>query len=83
MEHPAVVEAAVVGKSDPQRGELVKAFVVLKAGFEPSGDLGKELQNLVRDRYSKHAYPREIDFLPDLPKTESGKVMRRELRKRA
>ena len=83
LEHPAVAEAAVVGKSDPQRGELVKAFVVLKAGFEPSGDLGKELKNLVRDRYSKHAYPREIDFLPELPKTESGKVMRRELRKRA
>jgi acetyl-CoA synthetase len=81
LEHPGVAEAAVVGKPDEQRGELVKAFVVLKAGFESSGDLSKELQNLVRNRYSKHAYPREIDFLPELPKTESGKVMRRELRK--
>ncbi len=83
LEHPGVAEAAVVGKSDPQRGELIKAFIVLKAGFEPSSDLAKELQNLVRDRYSKHAYPREIEFLRELPKTESGKIMRRELRQRA
>jgi acetyl-CoA synthetase len=83
LEHPGVAEVAVVGKPDQQRGELIKAFVVLKSGFKPSDDLIKQLQNLVRDKYSKHAYPREIEFLSELPKTESGKVMRRELRKRA
>ncbi len=83
MEHPSVAEVAVVGKPDPQKLEIVKAFVVLKPGFTPSESLAEEIQNMVRDRFSKHAYPREIEFLPELPKTESGKVMRRELRKRA
>ncbi len=82
LEHPKVAEVAVVGKPDQQRGELIKAFVVLKSGSGPSDDLVKELQNLVRNRYSKAVYPREIEFLSELPKTESGKVMRRELRKR-
>ncbi len=83
MEHPSVAEVAAVGKPDPQKLEIVKAFIVLKPGFEPSEELAREIQNMVRDRFSKHAYPREIEFLPELPRTESGKVMRRELRKRA
>ena len=83
MEHPAVAEVGVVGKPDPERGEIVKAFIVLKPGYEASNELAEELKNFVRDKYSKVAYPREIEFLSELPKTESGKVMHRELRKRA
>ncbi len=82
IRHPSVAEAAVIGKPDPKRVELIKAFVVLKPSFKPSDELAKELREFVRDRYSKHAYPREIEFLPALPKTESSKIMRRELRKR-
>ena len=80
LAHPAVAEAAVVGKSDSYRGDIVKAFVVLKSGFQASEHLGKELQEWVRQQYSKHAYPREVEFIAELPKTESGKVKRRELR---
>lgn len=82
MKHPTVAEVAAVGKLDQQRREIVKAFVVLKSGHKPSDGLAKEIQNLVRDRYSRHLYPREIEFVSELPKTESGKIMRRELRKR-
>lgn len=82
MKHPAVAEAAAIGKPDPLRVEIVKAFLVLKDGYKPSPELAKEIQNLVRN-YSAHLYPREIEFLDALPKTESGKIMRRELRKRA
>ncbi len=82
MEHLAVSEAAVVGKPDPVRGEIIKAFIVLKSGFKPSHSLAKEIQESVKQRLSKHSFPREIEFLPELPKTASGKIMRRELRKR-
>ncbi len=82
MKHPSVAEVAAVGKADPLRVEIVKAFVVLKDGYKPSEDLAKEIQALVKTQYSAHLYPREIEFLPELPKTESGKIMRRELRKR-
>jgi len=58
-------------------------LAVLKPGFNPSDSLAKEFQDFVRGRYSKHAYPREIEFLPELPKTESGKILRRVLRQRA
>ncbi len=82
IEHPAVAEAGVIGKPDPERMEIVKAFVSLKAGFEPSEQLKKEIKEFVRTRLAAHAYPREIDFLPSLPKTRSGKIMRRLLKAR-
>lgn len=80
IEHPAVAEAAVVGKPDPQRTEIVKAFVVLGPGREASDALAAELRSHVRERLSKHAYPREIEFVASLPKTPSGKIQRFVLR---
>lgn len=76
IEHSAVAEAAVVGKPDIDRTEIVKAFVVLKAGFKPGAMLTRELQEHVRARLSAHAYPREIQFVESLPKTPSGKIQR-------
>jgi acetyl-CoA synthetase len=76
MEHPAVAEVAVVGKPDPERTEIVKAFIVLRNGTNDPGGLKAELQQLVRTRLSLHAYPREIEFRTELPKTPSGKVQR-------
>ena len=80
IEHPAVVEAAVVGKPDPERTEIVKAFVVLQAAIDPTPALAAELQAHVRHRLSAHAYPREIAFVDALPKTPSGKLQRFVLR---
>jgi acetyl-CoA synthetase len=82
VEHQAVVEAAVIGKPDPERTEIVKAFVVLSQHHAASDELARELQQHVRARLSAHAYPREIEFLADLPKTPSGKVQRFILRAR-
>jgi acetyl-CoA synthetase len=76
IEHPAVVEVAVIGKPDPERTEIVKAFVVLAAGVEPSDALAEELRQFVKRRLSAHAYPREIEFIDQLPKTPSGKLQR-------
>ncbi len=76
IEHPAVAEVAVVGKPDPQRTEIVKAFIVLKPGHAASDALKEDIQQMVRKRLSTHSYPREIDFVASLPKTPSGKIQR-------
>lgn len=76
LEHEAVLESAVVGKPDPQRTEIIKAFVVLNDGFEPNAALVENLKLHVKSRLSAHAYPREIAFVAQLPKTPSGKVQR-------
>jgi acetyl-CoA synthetase len=76
IEHPAVVEAAVVGKPDPERTELIKAFVVLAKGVEGNPELQETLRQHVRKRLYAHAYPREIEFVSELPKTPSGKLQR-------
>jgi acetyl-CoA synthetase len=83
IEHMSVAEAAVVGKPDPERTEIVKAFVVLRGNAEPSDALAEELRQLVRRRLSLHAYPREISFETELPKNPAGKVLRYVLRQRA
>ena len=82
VEHPAVIEAAVVGKPDPERGEIVKAYVTLASGVAPSDDLARELQEHVKRVTAPYKYPREIEFTDDLPKTISGKIRRVELRER-
>lgn len=76
IEHPAVLESAVVGKPDAERGHIVKAFVVLCDGQEATEDLSEDLRLHVRNRLGGHAYPREIAFVDELPKTPSGKVQR-------
>ena len=80
LEHPAVAEAAAVGSPDERRGHVVKAFIVLAAGHEPSDEVSKDIQMFVRDRLSAYAYPRRIEFVADLPKTLTGKIRRIELR---
>jgi acetyl-CoA synthetase len=81
--HPAVALAAAIGKPDPLRTEIVKAFVVVKPGIEtPRDQLVAELQEFVRTRLSAHEYPREIDFIDQMPMTTSGKIIRRLLRER-
>jgi acetyl-CoA synthetase len=76
IEHPAVVEVAVVGKPDPSKGEIVKAFVVLSPNHKASVELEEELSIFVKNKLSKHQYPREVEFVESLPKTQSGKVQR-------
>jgi acetyl-CoA synthetase len=80
LSHPAVRMAAVVGKPDPQRTEIVKAYLVLRDGFDASDALTRELQQHVRTRLAAHEYPREIAYLDSLPQTTTGKIIRRELR---
>ena len=67
---------------DPRRGDIVKAFIVVAAGHEPSDEVADEIKRFVRDRHSAYAYPREIEFVDDLPKTLTGKIRRVELRER-
>ena len=76
IEHPAIFETAVIGKPDAERTEIVKAIIVLKPGFTASDELAEELRQHVRRRLSAHAYPREIAFVAELPKTPSGKIQR-------
>lgn len=83
LRHPAVATVGVIGKPDPLRTEIVKAYVVLKPGFEASNDLAINLQTFVQERVAKHSYPREIAFLDALPMTVTGKVIRKELKRRA
>jgi acetyl-CoA synthetase len=80
LEHPAVAEAAAVASPDERRGSVVKAFVVLADGHQPSEELAEEVKTFVRERLSAYAYPRRIEFVSDLPKTLTGKIRRIELR---
>ena len=80
--HPAVRMAAVVGAPDAERTEIVKAFVVLREGFEPDDALTRELQDHVRTRLAAHEYPRQVRYVDSLPMTTTGKIIRRELRDR-
>jgi acetyl-CoA synthetase len=82
LEHAAVAEAAAVASPDERRGHVVKAFIVLAAGHEPSTELAEDIKRFVRERLSAYAYPRRIEFVSDLPKTLTGKIRRIELRER-
>ena len=83
ISHPAVQLAAAVGKPDPVRTEIVKAYIVLAEGFAPSDGLAAEIRDWVKLRLSMHEYPREVEFIDALPMTTTGKVIRRLLRDRA
>ncbi|MBQ0140357.1 MAG: acetate--CoA ligase [Kurthia sp.] len=80
LEHPAILEAGVIGKPDPIRGEIIKAFIALKEGIEPTEKLEMEIKQFVKLGLAAHAAPREIEFKDKLPKTRSGKIMRRVLK---
>jgi acetyl-CoA synthetase len=80
VEHPAVAEAGVIGKPDPLRGEVIKAFIALREGYVPSEELKADIAKFVKVGLSAHAAPREIEFKDKLPKTRSGKIMRRVLK---
>jgi acetyl-CoA synthetase len=82
LEHPAVAEAAAVAAKDERRGFVVKAFIVLAAGHQPSDDLASQIKAFVREHLSSYAYPRLIEFVSELPKTLTGKIRRIELRER-
>lgn len=80
IEHPAIAEAGVIGKPDPVRGEIIKAFVALREGYEATDELKEEIRTFVKKGLAAHAAPREIEFRDKLPKTRSGKIMRRVLK---
>jgi acetyl-CoA synthetase len=83
VSHPAVAEAAAIGLPDTLKGEHVKVYVILKNGYQPGAELEKELKRHVRTSVGALAVPEELEFAPSLPKTRSGKIMRRVLRARA
>jgi acetyl-CoA synthetase len=80
MEHPSVLECAVTAAPDPNRGQVVKATIVLAQGFSPSEELKRDLQNHVKRVTAPYKYPRIVEFVPELPKTTSGKIQRNVLR---
>ncbi|UTR05324.1 acetate--CoA ligase [Alkalihalobacillus sp. LMS6] len=80
VEHPAVAEAGVIGKPDPVRGEIIKAFIALRDGYEVTDELKEEIRQFVKTGLAAHAAPREMEFRSSLPKTRSGKIMRRVLK---
>ena len=80
LEHPAVAESAAVGKPDPVNMEVVKVFIALKPGFEANKMLELDIMNFVRKKLSALAMPQDIEFVASLPRTRSGKIMRRVLR---
>jgi len=80
--HPAIEKSAVVGTPDEERGELVKAFIILNEGYASSDSLIGELQDFVKTRLSMHEYPKEIEFIDELPETPDGKLKRKVLKKR-
>jgi acyl-coenzyme A synthetase/AMP-(fatty) acid ligase len=81
LEHPAVRDCGVIAKPDLDAGEIPCAFIVLREGFTPSDALAKQLRDFVADRLAHHKQPREIRFVGAVPRTPSGKILRRELRK--
>ena len=81
MGHPAVALVGVIGVADPVRGEIVKAFILPRAGVTPDKALAKSVQEHVKKRLEAHAYPREVVFVTDMPRTKTGKILRNELRK--
>jgi acetyl-CoA synthetase len=80
QKHPAVLEVVVIGVPDKERGQIVKAYILPKG--KPSPHLKSEIQNFVKEKLSKHEYPREIEFVESFPKTEGGKIKREVLKKK-